>query len=187
MDLSKLDEEDLALIDNLSPKQLESLMQGLDLIRARLKGKAPADVPETMQKEQTMHEMNIDAMGASASGVKNQENAPTTTVLEGKRSSENMASALELVKGLLDEAPKAPDVVVVQNEPAKNTEEVVQSGSQASISRVRLRACSSSSLAISFFDRSHKFIVVFPYPTPSPFEMNFTKQMHLFNITLPQL
>ncbi|KAK7283238.1 hypothetical protein RIF29_12630 [Crotalaria pallida] len=81
-----------------------------------------------MQKEQRMHEKNIDAKGASASGAKNQENAPTTT--------ENMASALELVKELLDEAPIAPDVAVIQNEPAKHTEEVIQSGSQGSISRV---------------------------------------------------
>ncbi|KAK7266495.1 hypothetical protein RIF29_19139 [Crotalaria pallida] len=42
-DLTKLDEEDLALIDNLSAKQLESLVQGIELIRARVKGKSPVE------------------------------------------------------------------------------------------------------------------------------------------------
>ncbi|KAK7281857.1 hypothetical protein RIF29_10178 [Crotalaria pallida] len=42
-DLSQLEAEDLETIDALMPKQLESLVNGIELIRARLKGKAPLD------------------------------------------------------------------------------------------------------------------------------------------------
>ncbi|KAK7259046.1 hypothetical protein RIF29_24640 [Crotalaria pallida] len=42
-DLSQLDAEDLETIDALTPKQLETLVNGIELIRARLKGKAPLD------------------------------------------------------------------------------------------------------------------------------------------------
>ncbi|KAK7288437.1 hypothetical protein RIF29_01896 [Crotalaria pallida] len=42
--LSQLDHEDFELIDALTPKQLESLVHGVDLIRARLKGKTPVIV-----------------------------------------------------------------------------------------------------------------------------------------------
>ncbi|KAK7281945.1 hypothetical protein RIF29_10347 [Crotalaria pallida] len=42
-DLTSLDQEDLEVIDNLSAKQLESLMQGLELIKARVRGKGAAE------------------------------------------------------------------------------------------------------------------------------------------------
>ncbi|KAK7251359.1 hypothetical protein RIF29_34473 [Crotalaria pallida] len=40
---TKLDDEDLEIINNLSAKKLESLMHGLDLTRERVKGKKPVD------------------------------------------------------------------------------------------------------------------------------------------------
>ncbi|KAK7281830.1 hypothetical protein RIF29_10135 [Crotalaria pallida] len=40
-DLSALDDEDLQTLEALTPKQLESLVHGIELIRAKLKGKAP--------------------------------------------------------------------------------------------------------------------------------------------------
>ncbi|KAK7251357.1 hypothetical protein RIF29_34470 [Crotalaria pallida] len=51
LELSELDEEDLADIDSLSPKQAEKLMKNLDLIREKLKGKAPVSIPEKQSND----------------------------------------------------------------------------------------------------------------------------------------
>ncbi|KAK7250588.1 hypothetical protein RIF29_33113 [Crotalaria pallida] len=41
VDLSLLDDEDIADIDSLSPKQAEALLKNIDVIHEKLKGKTP--------------------------------------------------------------------------------------------------------------------------------------------------
>ncbi|KAK7274473.1 hypothetical protein RIF29_15564 [Crotalaria pallida] len=42
-DISQLDKEDLSIIDSLSPKQVENLLQNLDVIREKITGKGSVE------------------------------------------------------------------------------------------------------------------------------------------------
>ncbi|KAK7251034.1 hypothetical protein RIF29_33899 [Crotalaria pallida] len=53
LDLLELDEEDMADIDGLSPKQADKLLKNLDLIRAKLKGKTSRVMPENLSEKMT--------------------------------------------------------------------------------------------------------------------------------------
>ncbi|KAK7250848.1 hypothetical protein RIF29_33574 [Crotalaria pallida] len=55
LDFSQLDEEDMAEIDSLSPKQAERLLKNLDVLREKIKGKA---VMEEQQKEPVISQEN---------------------------------------------------------------------------------------------------------------------------------
>ncbi|KAK7289712.1 hypothetical protein RIF29_03570 [Crotalaria pallida] len=60
LDLSQLDEEDMAEIDSLSPKQAERLLKNLDVLREKIKGKAVMEdqqkVPVNSQENRMEHE-----------------------------------------------------------------------------------------------------------------------------------
>ncbi|KAK7267266.1 hypothetical protein RIF29_19933 [Crotalaria pallida] len=96
LDLSELDEVDLADIDSLSPKQAEKLMKNLDLIREKLKGKATVTKISDESEKQT---------GGSQPVLREEEANPRA----GTIPEENRAGALEMVQGL--------DQLMVSSEP----------------------------------------------------------------------
>ncbi|KAK7273312.1 hypothetical protein RIF29_14361 [Crotalaria pallida] len=51
LDLLELDEDDMADIDGLSPKQAEKLLKNLDLIHAKLKEKTPVVLTENLSEK----------------------------------------------------------------------------------------------------------------------------------------
>ncbi|KAK7267219.1 hypothetical protein RIF29_19884 [Crotalaria pallida] len=78
LDLSLIEEEDLALIDNLSAKQAEQLINSLDIIRAKIKGKS---VEGPAQQKTIRSEVNTGInMPQSNPGVSNPNSSMTTNV-----------------------------------------------------------------------------------------------------------
>ncbi|KAK7281125.1 hypothetical protein RIF29_08841 [Crotalaria pallida] len=63
VDLSQLDEEDIADIDSLTPKQAATLLKNIDAIRERLKGKAPAT--DEIGAVQETQKQDAPALGSS--------------------------------------------------------------------------------------------------------------------------
>ncbi|KAK7273288.1 hypothetical protein RIF29_14337 [Crotalaria pallida] len=57
LELEKLDEEDFEDIDDLSPKKAASILQKLDELRAKIKGKAviEEEVEDSINKEEMTH------------------------------------------------------------------------------------------------------------------------------------
>ncbi|KAK7256374.1 hypothetical protein RIF29_29817 [Crotalaria pallida] len=64
-DLSKLDDEDLAAIDNLTPKQLESLVHGLELILARVQNKNSDSMPTEVNVNDTSEKRIGESSGTT--------------------------------------------------------------------------------------------------------------------------
>ncbi|KAK7281913.1 hypothetical protein RIF29_10288 [Crotalaria pallida] len=52
LDLQELDEEDMADIDGLSPKQADKLLRNLEVIRTKLQGKSSESLEKVIDRNQ---------------------------------------------------------------------------------------------------------------------------------------
>ncbi|KAK7251598.1 hypothetical protein RIF29_34935 [Crotalaria pallida] len=92
MDLSALDEDDLAEIDAFTPKQLEKLMHGLEAIKNRLKGKSNRVAASEAIKDLLQNESVKEIEGEKDSNALNVEG-----ILDGE--AQKVAAALNQEEG----------------------------------------------------------------------------------------
>ncbi|KAK7259753.1 hypothetical protein RIF29_25366 [Crotalaria pallida] len=68
LDLLELDEEDLADIDGLSPKQAEKLLRNLDVIRTKLQGKSSEASMKVADNNQKVHNKEAEVITVPGGG-----------------------------------------------------------------------------------------------------------------------
>ncbi|KAK7273430.1 hypothetical protein RIF29_14479 [Crotalaria pallida] len=92
LDLSVLDEEDIAGIDNLSAKEADSLIQTLETLKARLKGKGKKASIAAIDNEKGM---NDQLMNDNSSDSRESLNIQMKTVTD-KKEDYNRKASMEL-------------------------------------------------------------------------------------------
>ncbi|KAK7266675.1 hypothetical protein RIF29_19325 [Crotalaria pallida] len=115
--LDPLDDEDLADIDNLSPKQAEILLHNLDAIHAKIKGKTLIDSNTIVSNEKS----NDDPSNKSV--VDRTETEAIKDIMQLDAITEQETSITDVVQDLASDAPqsskendKATNSVASQNE-----------------------------------------------------------------------
>ncbi|KAK7273850.1 hypothetical protein RIF29_14914 [Crotalaria pallida] len=120
LDLTCLDQQDLETIDNLSAKQLEALMQGLELIKARVHGKGQV---ETNGEEgvKVKEEEGINANPKMSTRSHDENNKVLQEERHGLIPEENRVATIEEVNKVLFDASSSKQPVVEDGKEVVNS------------------------------------------------------------------